>query len=69
VSTTPDERTPLPERKETEIRDLPDKQPSDDAASDVKGGSITPCVRVPKTKPPTIGPIDPCWRAPTLGGG
>jgi hypothetical protein len=65
VSATPDERTPTPERKETEIRDLPDKQPGDDAASDVKGGTtsaIIPCFRVPKVLKPIDPTMDPCIR-------
>jgi hypothetical protein len=44
----------VPERKQTEIQDLPD--PAADAA-DVKGGaSLTPCVRT----------LDPCLRPPTV---
>lgn len=63
MSATSDERVPTTDRKETEIRDLPAKQPSGDAASDVKGGStIIPCVRIPKVNMPIAPSINPCWR-------
>jgi hypothetical protein len=64
VSATPDEPTPTPERKETELRDLPATL-GDDAASDVKGGAastLIPCVRIPKGVTPYPPNINPCWR-------
>lgn len=70
MSPTPDEHATTPERKETEIRDLPARQPSDDAAGEVKGGAtstIIPCIRVPKVIKPIAPMADPCWRPGGIG--
>ena len=59
MSPTADNSAPTPDRKQTEIRDLPSKDENDEAAGDVKGGASTdPVAR----RNPGLRAIDPCWR-------
>jgi hypothetical protein len=62
VTSLPDDTTASPERKSTEIQDLPAKERNDEVAGDVKGGAaVDPCIRAPRLNV-TDREIEPCWR-------
>lgn len=58
----PDDTASIPEKKSTEIQDLPPQDEVAETSGDVKGGAaLDPCFRAPR-RGPLDRTVEPCFR-------